>query len=64
MSRHRQGPRGLRTVADGGPDVEALLAGLPGRGEVLAPVLDPLDRPAKGVRRRRDGEFLTGSANL
>jgi hypothetical protein len=39
----------VAVVADGGPDVEALLARLSRRGEVFAAVLDPLDRPAEGT---------------
>jgi hypothetical protein len=54
----------VTVVTDGGTDVEALLAGLPGRGEVLAAVLDPLDRPAESVGCGRDGEFLPGGTDL
>src|SRR6185312_6263677 len=54
----------VTVVADRGADVEALLAGLPGHGEVLAAVLDPLDRAAEGARCGGDRELLAGSTDL
>ena len=57
-------PEQVTVVADGGADVEALLAGLPRCGQVLAAVLDPFHRSAQRARGGRDREFLPGGANL